>query len=82
MSQGEIEAESLKSINELVPVEGALDDNLEVRFERVKKLSDARQVVSNLLLEVNRKVLINDTQMRVSCGEIDTGVEHRGRSPF
>jgi hypothetical protein len=82
VSQTDLEAESLQAINKPAPVEGALDNDLEVWFERVKQLSDERWIVSDFLLKMNGEVLIKDTQMSDSCGEIDTGVEHRGRSPF
>lgn len=67
VSQRDMETESLQTINEPVPVEGALDDDLQVGHKRDKQSGDASQLISGLELKEDRKIIINNTDERIPC---------------
>ncbi len=40
------------------------------------------ELISRLVLEMNLDLIVNNTEVRVSCTEIDSAVKHLRRSPF
>src|SRR6266403_4902420 len=50
MGQHHLETRSLQTIDQPVPVEGALDHDLQIVFVGLEQLADSRQLIAQLLL--------------------------------
>jgi len=82
MGQTDIKAEVGQAIDKPVPVESRLDDDLQVGSEGGEQIEQPRQLIADLLLKKDGLVIVNNTEMRISCAQINSAVEMHGRSPL
>ena len=83
MRQHYVETLSLQTIHQPVPVEGALDHDLQIGFVGLEQLADFRQLIAQLLLDHYLKLFVDHTHVTIPCTQIDSAVElHQRWPPF